>query len=367
MEIMDMRYVMPGVMGFAAGLAWGYRGYFDEKQMSLDIAVNGVPRDSVPGKLMTESIISKGKLEELNKMSKRISYSMPLALGATCSLVDSLVTRNPIAEELAVAVPAAYAGHFIGSASRWVKTRGIRNEIKILKKLSENPECAPEYMTKEQREIFKGTIENLERMILESEEPDAEELITESEKIRVSLLTPGKVYTPYLMRWGVEELKRVTGKAFQVRELRDFYGDSMPEGKDTRSAIVGIPDSLNLRVFNRKGRFLYVQKASWPQINMVEIDGKGTLVEGLPANLTEESREDWNPDYKAMVDRINVAKKSGSVMVMRTPEESPADFDSMVVTKTFIPAYTSYQIQLNERERKEKKKQEGKEKRKKEN
>ena len=337
------KIIIDAAGGFTAGLAVGLAGMPERYTEKLEV-IELVPEKDRGG-------ISDNRLKSLRKNLKLAKFSIPFVAGVGYSylagLIESTLQNNTdfnLPTRVAVSIPSAYIGRFIGSRIRRARTKkGLNLQKNIIRALQDSENMDKYLLPEAKRKIVEEAFSEVEKRIL-SEEP--EEAFQELEKGPLKIIYDALASEPspcngLLICWSLTQHKRLAERASLQRDITKFY--ELPyEEKVGRAEVVdltaiGEVKVPKAKVFTRERNDFYVQTCEWRNLKMVSDDKTGAVkVEGKRPKIEVSEREVWTGDYKALAEFVMKERHDYSVFLMRAPLELNENLREQAVTSIFL-------------------------------
>lgn len=320
-------------VNFSFGFSLGYSDFKINKnsfsERDIDIIQAAIPNNNPVYEKLTEP---------LNKMTghyTRLRWLFPYITSFAFSRVSSLVSDQTLMGNMAVALPAAYLGTFAGRLARKYKNRGLKQDIEILRKITNDPENAIKYIPKEQREQIESGFNELERLI--SEKQDIEELLHDengpSGKIFHAIIEPKKVYTSILLDWSTEEHKR-TYQRSKMQEMITGFFDKCPV--PISGMCYGDMKKTKFRMYEIDGERLFVHLINMDGITTITRDEERTKEVRNIASIETEEQIPWNRDYRSLARRIIAENNHEAFMLLKSIPGTPDIFKRLAATDLYL-------------------------------
>ncbi len=334
MELSDL--LRDAVVGFSIGFGIGTSGICDKRKEQLALAEALLSEEELQERKITQE--GKGLLLRAERAN---GWLYPAMGSAFYSLtVPVFLGQNPL-EHAGYAVFSAYFGRITGSAVRTLARIKHRKDLKILKGITQDSEHALDYLPEVRKTAIEQALNEIDQRVEQGDDL-INDIYSSNGPVRrmyQAITSDPRVYTPHLIAWSLKKFKDVSENALLRGKIRDFY-ERLPI---VSCAVLGEPKKTAVRVYEFDGENLSTFTVQFEKLRRVAHDSTGMSgIESRLSDLTLESKEPWNEDYRTLADKIRTDKEH-TVMLAKTLPDMPDEARRILITDSFVLTFERYQ------------------------
>jgi hypothetical protein len=330
--------VVDATAAFVGGFALGASGKCDVALERLEEA-----EAYLGDELLRKEGIGKDEKERARKMSRDLSLCMPAFVSMIYSAGADILRlgQGGFMENIVVAAPAAYVGHFTGRGLRRFVRANKLHDLKVIGRIKNNPDNVLEVLPERQAKVIQGALDEVEGMVRGGEDIKKRLVLPGSPTYRMhrAIIDDAKPYTSDLIAWSLEQLREAVERAHIQREIMKVYEDRPPAS----FSVLGSPDKPKIRVYEVDGERLNVYTAEATSLRKIKDDKTGiSYTEGDVPVVERESSVKWEKDYRSLAEQIRQNQKDCTTMLINTVPGMPDLARRLFIIDTYAKAKRAY-------------------------